>query len=541
MSAGPSSALPGASTDGVASLLLLLGAVFVALAPVVGTLFGVSIDGIGLGLRLGVLCTAAAVVAVPVPLDVSWRRAIAVALVLYHHLMVGIVSPAAQPVLVETALLLTYFSVSACWWVPRPGVASLGAVAFALAFLVMSPHVADPSVPMVAWAILFLAGGLLGEASVWIGPRVRPPGARSTLEPLLASGGLGVGHLDGSGALVASTPALEALVEPWGSAQAWWSQLSAKGRCPTIACITAEELRTPEGEPRSYRFVVGELSADGRRSLLVQERTSLTVARREARRLRGKLEERERQLASAKATRRRALEARSHALRTPLHNLLGRVDLCIRDTDGRPDLVVMRRDLRHARRAGHELLELVNRELESDLDGSVSAARRLNLGMLLELALDGAARTGPRPTLRVDPSAVSIVGDREELAVLLRAASLAAVAACRGHLAVSVVDLPPGSVGVVFDSGAADAIIVSAALGGLKTELAGVGGVLEMGRSGQVVLRLPRDGSRSEGVESEAAPDPFDDWAASMGVALSENTEDEPTATIPSPPLALRG
>lgn len=547
-----------ASADQVGAILVTLLALGMVVAPGVSWLLGDDVAGPALAVRMLVALLGAALAWVPLggAVPSAWRRMLAVCLLAAHHVGVGVAMGLPSTLLVELLVGAVYIGGLGCWLLPRGGFGALLGITLALGTVALGwmPPGADPVV-LGVWAGVFLLGGAAAEFSVWVGPRVRPPGdpgpPAAALEPshppdragpvsesglALAEGiGLGVATLRGSGPeLSGASRALVRMTMDWASPSTWWRQVVERGRAPLAGGGAVQiEMFTPQMR-RRRAFELHAVDEQGVQRVYVQDISDLIEARRTAERLSRSLKAATTEAAAARDARTEAFRARSHNLRTPLSNMMASLELAAMSVDDAASLGVIREDLEAARESAELLHQEVNQLVESIFsDAQDRSEESIDLVALVDQVLDGLGSSREVRRSYAEAS-LSIRGVRSEVISVVQDVVRGAVAACRAAVGVRVERLDGGDAQVGFRCDAADVELVRGAVRDFGPRISVLGGRLALDGVDGPALVLPEGGRVVRGVEAEVT------WPGAVPVVdgphlpridtdIDDTADDDPT------------
>ncbi len=508
------------TADQVGALLVTMLSSGMVLAPVVWWVLGDAIATPALLVR-GVVAVLAVLLAwLPLPVPAAWRRMLAVSLLAAHHVGVGVAVGLPMSLLVELLVGAVFIGGLACWLLPRSGFGALLGITLALGTIGLGllPPAAEPAM-LAVWASVFIVGGLAAEFSVWVGPRVPPPGApteevaappdRRAVEgaalTVAEDAGLGVATIRSSrNALSGASRALIEMTSEWPSPTAWWQQLVDRDRVPAPGRKPVSvEMFTP-GMRNRKAFRLWAVQHGSHQRVFVQDTSELIDVRREAERLVRSLEAARGEAEAAREARAEAFRSRSHHLRTPLSNLMASLELASMSVEEGASLGIIGEDLESARGSAEELHTQLNRLVDEIVSDSHDRAAEhpLDLVALVDRELDGLQNA--RSLRRSYAEAVLPVrGARDELTSLVQTTIRRAVAACRNPVMVRVERTPTHEACVGFRVAPADVQLIRTAIRDLAPRAAALGGRLSLSEPDGPALFLP-DGSRNRrGVEAE--------------------------------------
>jgi hypothetical protein len=539
------------SSDQVGALLVSVLALGMVVAPGVSWLLDYRLSSSGLVARCGVAAVATILAWSPLPLPAGWRRMLAVSLLAAHHVGVGVAVGMPMTLFVELLLGSLFVGGLGCWLLPRSGFGLLLSVTLSVGTLAlgMLPPASDPS-RLWVWASLFLLAGLAAELSLWVGPRVAPPGApeatrgawsqrrtaRGAVLSLAEEVGLGVATCRNTPPqLAGASRSLVEMTAEWSSPADWWNQLVERDRVPEPGTGPVSiEMFTP-GMRTRRAFRLWAIEQGGRRHIVVRDTTDVIQARREAERLTQSLDAARGEAASAREARVQAFRSRSHHLRTPLSNLMASLELAMLSVDERASRSIIREDLQAAAGSAEVLHKELNRLVEEIISDSQDAPGEevFDLIGIVDRELDGlqAARSVRRSYA---VAVLPVRGPRDELVSLVQAVVRRSVVASRGTVFVRVEALETGESRVVFRVSDADASLIYAAIRELSPRAAGLGGRIDLTDPLGPALVLPEDSSDRPSIESGltwvGALPPLDaPDGVHRGAFDTELLDDEPT------------
>lgn len=542
------------SPDHVGAFLVTILATGMVLAPGISWMLGEPVSGTAIGVRVMVATLSVLLAWLPVPVPAAWRRMLAVSLLAAHHVGVGVAVGLPGMLLVELVAGAVFIGGLACWLLPRSGFGALLGLTLAAGTLALGllPPGADPVV-LGLWSSVFVLGGLSAELSVWVGPRIPPPGftpgagpspAPEPLPPEPRGAGMALAEQVGLGvatmrptdhALTGASRHLLEMTSDWTSPEAWWQQVVDRQRAPRSGRgPTVIEMFTP-GMQRRRAYRMWAVDETGGRRVYVQDISAATDARREAERLARSIEAARMEADAARDARMATLRSRSHHLRTPLSNLMASLELATMSVDEGASLGIVQVDLDSASTSARELLGELDKLVEDIVsDGNQAVADDVvDLVGLVDSELDSlqAARSVRRS---YGEAALPVRGPRGELTALVQAVVRRGVVAARGAILVRIELSEPDACQVIFRVSEQDAELVWSAIRELAPRAASLGGRLDAGGGRTPALVLPQDSRARAGLEAEitwpgmvpgvSAPEP-----AAIDYASLDDTDDDPT------------
>jgi|GEM_PF-4520758 len=539
------------SADQVGALLVSLLALGMVTAPAVSWLLGIEVHGTAIMVRALVASAAVLLAWVPFPVPGAWRRMVAVSLLAAHHVGMGVAVGMPMALLAELLVGAVFIGGLACWLLPRRGFGALLGLTLAMGTVALGLLTPGTEAAVVGvWAGVFIVGGAAAELSVWVGPRVRPPGALpepagETITERVLGGpamalaeevGLGVATVRrGRSGLSGASRALLEMTADWVSPTDWWRQVVDRGRVPSPGAGAAViEMFTP-GMTRRRAYRLWAVDEGTGRRIYVQDISAATDARRDTERLARSLEVARGEAESARDARVEAFRARSHNLRTPLSNLMASLELAVMSADEGASIGVVKEDIEAAQTSASELHSELNRLVEDIVSDSQNAASDdvVDLVGLVDSELDAlqAARSVRRSYAE---AALPVRGTRGEVSSLVQAVVRRAVVATRGTVMVRVEPFGDGETRVAFRVSSRDADLIWAAIRELAPRATVLGGRVEMGQTDGPALVLPQNGGGHRGVEAEVTwpgeiPPVEAPEAPQLDFGSIDHTDDDPT------------